>query len=1212
MSYKICATKRDVNTVGKPLQYFTPSQWIVRLSTGSNAGDYDISDTYQLIKDGEVTSLTLNISPINGCVYEGMQVSAGSGTKLSFGTLLQKEAANQCVTKQKVLDVNCGLTGESAMYASNRLVREEDIVAPSTVSVYYDPRYLIVEEFKTDAVFKASTTPVDPGVPERTPGDALNPLMNREFAYQAIQCTKGNKVKVRQKNTVNSDLVLNSVYAYDNLAEPIYELNAPGYEGVEFIASETCFITFDLVQQAYRLSAAAPVIDCATQWGITISAYIEPDGDVYFLANAGIDDPKVPMCRPSSEEYMLVPNEAEVNVSLHVNTYETANTTTFILRNLTTNEPTTLTLNDDDEYVFKMPSSDCRLETNVVIHETAGDTGFEYEDRILTIKSNQLERVIVNGSTYSFYDGVAEVNISCGESPSALAEVYFDAGIPAVYSIRAYATSQGPVSMPRSQATPHTTLSLSTDMTLEVSYSPISCEYKTIGGEISDLTKGESWSSTNNTITNVLLSNGFYKLITNNPISSTPVNSAFQTKEQLEEVKFNTSNSSFIVRNGAFRECSSLHNVVLPNVSSLSIQNTAFYKCTNLSKLELPYGLYNLQTYVFPSNNYKAIYTSNGYTSTSQYTDALIFNVDSEYKSSLSTIPKGTFSTCSRLEEVYLPASITKIESKAFRNCNSLKHFASPGLQIIEQGAFEETWVEGTTSDNTELVRNGTTYGESDLYKKTGTTGILFDIPGTNFGGLNKNYTLCTYISTSPNHTNLILYKCNKKQIGGAAGGRYLYSIKTDTISISPYAFSGNYDFGNIGCYSDYNTGVSQDRLNYIGDFAFKSNTRLLTFRFPSYGSVNYLGEGAFYGCIRLSELYNFRHQPITKIQDYTFYNCGKDKYGIGASTDAGYSNLDFYIPDTVTEIGNYAFANCPQLMTIANLTTCNITSLGEGAFMNCFQNSTWRTKVGGKIALFTTALVCIAVAVVVGGFAMAAIGATVGTIGSIPAWGTIVGGSVVASELTDDTHVSWKEKRNQTSEVFLPQTISIGSKCFMGCKHLGKIILNYQMTQIPSQAFANCVRLNSILFSDGTFDAASEDAHVMRDPLITTIGEEAFLNCKNLSSTDINILLYNATTIKKNAFKGCSQTSKIIIPATVQTLEEGALGFDGKCEYVFVNPTPPQNVSSKVFKNSTTKKTVTIKFGSKEAYMAKFPQVQPDEFIQLSESDPYWKNLFS
>jgi hypothetical protein len=75
---------------------------------------------------------------------------------------------------------------------------------------------------------------------------------------------------------------------------------------------------------------------------------------------------------------------------------------------------------------------------------------------------------------------------------------------------------------------------------------------------------------------------------------------------------------------------------------------------------------------------------------------------------------------------------------------------------------------------------------------------------------------------------------------------------------------------------------------------------------------VNYLGKGAFYGCSRLSEIFNFRQQPITKILDYTFYNCGTNKYGLGASTDAGYSNLDFYIPDTTTEIGDYAFANCP------------------------------------------------------------------------------------------------------------------------------------------------------------------------------------------------------------------------------------------------------------------------------------------------------------
>jgi hypothetical protein len=96
---------------------------------------------------------------------------------------------------------------------------------------------------------------------------------------------------------------------------------------------------------------------------------------------------------------------------------------------------------------------------------------------------------VVNGSTYSFYDGVAEVLVPCDESPSALAEVYYDAGIPAVYSIRAYATSQGPVSMPRPQSNPNTTLSLSTDMTLEISYSPVSCKYLALDGKISTLDK---------------------------------------------------------------------------------------------------------------------------------------------------------------------------------------------------------------------------------------------------------------------------------------------------------------------------------------------------------------------------------------------------------------------------------------------------------------------------------------------------------------------------------------------------------------------------------------------------------------------------------------------------------------------------------------------------------------------------------------------------
>jgi hypothetical protein len=160
-------------------------------------------------------------------------------------------------------------------------------------------------------------------------------------------------------------------------------------------------------------------------------------------------------------------------------------------------------------------------------------------------------------------------------------------------------------------------------------------------------------------------------------------------------------------------------------------------------------------------------------------------------------------------------------------------------------------------------VLESTTYGEPKLYKKSGTTGILFDIPGTSFGGLNKNYTMCTYISPTIDNTNLILYKCNDKQIGGTGDGRYQYSIHPKTISISPYAFSGNYDFGNIGCYSDVRMSESdvpiESSLRYIGEGAFYNNSRLMSFRFPKNSTVSYLGSHAFYNCKRLSEVDNFK-----------------------------------------------------------------------------------------------------------------------------------------------------------------------------------------------------------------------------------------------------------------------------------------------------------------------------------------------------------------
>jgi hypothetical protein len=105
--------------------------------------------------------------------------------------------------------------------------------------------------------------------------------------------------------------------------------------------------------------------------------------------------------------------------------------------------------------------------------------------------------------------------------------------------------------------------------------------------------------------------------------------------------------------------------VVLPN-TNLTIGEQAFDNCRSLSKLELPVGLSILGNQVFGENTYKAIYTNPGYIATSGQANALTFNVDGSYNSSLTELPTFTFEFCKNLEEVYLPASITAIKKGAF------------------------------------------------------------------------------------------------------------------------------------------------------------------------------------------------------------------------------------------------------------------------------------------------------------------------------------------------------------------------------------------------------------------------------------------------------------------------------------------------------------------------------------------------------------------
>jgi hypothetical protein len=128
----------------------------------------------------------------------------------------------------------------------------------------------------------------------------------------------------------------------------------------------------------------------------------------------------------------------------------------------------------------------------------------------------------------------------------------------------------------------------------------------------------------------------------------------------------------------------------------------------------------------------------------------------------MSTIEKGVFSYCTGLRHVTLPSSIHTIDTEAFDACNNISYFNSPGLKVVMNDAFKNTWLEGMKSGDLELVYETTNgyYGKS-LYRKPYTTGIFFDTTSANLGGLESKYTMCTYISPKLDNSVFILYKCN-------------------------------------------------------------------------------------------------------------------------------------------------------------------------------------------------------------------------------------------------------------------------------------------------------------------------------------------------------------------------------------------------------------------------------------------------------------------
>ncbi len=204
-------------------------------------------------------------------------------------------------------------------------------------------------------------------------------------------------------------------------------------------------------------------------------------------------------------------------------------------------------------------------------------------------------------------------------------------------------------------------------------------------------------------------------------------------------------------------------------------------------------------------------------------------------------------------------------------------------------------------------------------------------------------------------------------------------------------------------------------------------------------------------------------------------------------------------LPKSITEIGNYAFAEGVGPQT--TIYTCpiteiiipeNVTKLGTNPFRNCLQLTAFYGKYASKDG---------------------------------------------KSLIKDDVLVSYAI--GEATEVTIPDGVKeIGAYLFYNTAQLTKVNYSSSVTTIGERAFsAN----NLIHTEDSVLSNAPAIASIDIPVSITTIGSSAFAN--NLFITEINIPS-NVTTIGERAFASCENVETLTIAEGVKQI--GNFAFEG------------------------------------------------------------------
>jgi len=261
------------------------------------------------------------------------------------------------------------------------------------------------------------------------------------------------------------------------------------------------------------------------------------------------------------------------------------------------------------------------------------------------------------------------------------------------------------------------------------------------------------------------------------------------------------------------------------------------------------------------------------------------------------------------------------------------------------------------------------------------------------------------------------------------------------------------------------------DSVTHIGDRAFLGCKSLSSITIPD--SVTHIGDRAFSGCNRLSSITipdtvthiganPFAGSGVSKVECYNsaFEADEHALYTKGKKTLISFFNKSaprFFIPDSVTHIGDIAFCGCESLSSIT--IPDSVTHIGDCAFGGCESLSSI----------------------------------------TIPDSVTHIGDSAFY-------------RCESLSSITIPDSVThIGDSAFSWCKSLSSITIPDSVTHIGNSAFSKCTSLSSITIpdsvthiGDSAFDWCESLSFITIPDSVIHIGDSAFSWCKSLTSITI------------------------------------------------------------------------------------------------------------